>query len=253
MRLLPALLLLCLAPLHAAETEGYRETLRALDAVRQIEPLQVGELQLLPLAENTWLHRSYLEINGVRMHANGVLQVGAKGITVIDTPWTLDASRDLVDWLQREHPGLPLRLIVSHAHEDSIGGIELFAEAGAAVYAGEKTAELARQQGIRAPQWLFTESFTLPGGIDVFYPGAAHSTDNIVVWLKENRILFGGDVVRSRNADSLGNLADADRKAWPASLRAVIERYPDAEIIIPGHGLPGGTELFTNTLQLLEG
>jgi len=251
-RLLPLLLLLCSLPLQAAETEGYRETLRALDAVRGADPVQAGELQLLPLADGAWVHRSYLEINGVRMHANGVLHVHEQGITVIDTPWTVQASRDLLAFLQREYPGRPLRLIVSHAHDDAIGGIEVFSDAGAAIYANAKTAELARRQGIRAPQWLITESFTLPGGIEVFHPGAAHSADNIVVWLKASRILYAGDVARSRNADSLGNLADADRAAWPASLRAVMQRYPDAEIVVPGHGLHGGQELLVNTLRLLE-
>ena len=37
--------------------------------------------------------------------------------------------------------------------------------------------------------------------------------------------------------------ADADLLAWPDSLRRISARYPKAEVVIPGHGLPGGPEL----------
>jgi hypothetical protein len=35
-------------------------------------------------------------------------------------------------------------------------------------------------------------------------------------------------------------------------MRRVIERYPDAEIVVPGHGRPGSMHLLSHTMELLE-
>ncbi|MGA2447695.1 MAG: hypothetical protein ABTD50_03350 [Polyangiaceae bacterium] len=59
-------------------------------------------------------------------------------------------------------------------------------------------------------------------------------------------------MVRAVNAATLGNVADADLAAWPASARGVIARYADAARVVPGHGATGGTELLTHTLALAE-
>ena len=43
--------------------------------------------------------------------------------------------------------------------------------------------------------------------------------------------------------------------AWnsgQAAVRRVIERYRDAEILVAGHGKPGGVELLSHTMELLE-
>jgi glyoxylase-like metal-dependent hydrolase (beta-lactamase superfamily II) len=39
--------------------------------------------------------------------------------------------------------------------------------------------------------------------------------------------------------------------SWPASLARLKARFPDARLIVPGHGDPGGWELVDNTLRLL--
>jgi metallo-beta-lactamase class B len=89
------------------------------------------------------------------------------------------------------------------------------------------------------------------GSAEVFYPGPAHTRDNVVVWLAESRVLFGGCAVRAASDTSVGNVADADVKEWPASIRRVRDRYPTADVVVPGHGDPGGRELLEHTLALL--
>ena len=49
------------------------------------------------------------------------------------------------------------------------------------------------------------------GTIEVFFPGAGHTRDNLVVWLPEHRVLFGGCMVKSARGRTPGNLADAER------------------------------------------
>lgn len=88
--------------------------------------------------------------------------------------------------------------------------------------------------------------------VELYYPGAGHAPDNIVAWVPDRRLLFGGCLVKSAVAESLGYRGDADLAAWPGSIAAVRARFPDAALIVPGHGEPGSTELYTNTLRLLE-
>ena len=35
-------------------------------------------------------------------------------------------------------------------------------------------------------------------------------------------------------------MADADLAEWPTSVERIQKHYPEAEVVIPGHGLPGG-------------
>lgn len=81
--------------------------------------------------------------------------------------------------------------------------------------------------------------------------GAGHSPDNVVVWFPERRVLFGGCLVKNATTRSAGNLADADLGGWPRALERLEERYPEAALIVPGHGEPGGWELVENTRRVV--
>jgi glyoxylase-like metal-dependent hydrolase (beta-lactamase superfamily II) len=86
--------------------------------------------------------------------------------------------------------------------------------------------------------------------VEVFAPGAAHTPDNVVVWLPARGVLFGGCMIRPAGARSLGNLADADLATWPASALRVAERYAEARVVVPSHGDPGGPSLLAETVAL---
>jgi glyoxylase-like metal-dependent hydrolase (beta-lactamase superfamily II) len=90
------------------------------------------------------------------------------------------------------------------------------------------------------------------GSVEVFYPGPGHSRDNVMVWVSAARVLFGGCAVKSAASMSLGNLADADTRAWPDAVHRVMDRYREAAVVVPGHGAEGTQELFTHTLELLQ-
>jgi glyoxylase-like metal-dependent hydrolase (beta-lactamase superfamily II) len=88
--------------------------------------------------------------------------------------------------------------------------------------------------------------------VECFYPGAAHSPDNIIAWVPSEKILFGGCMVKSNQSTGLGNIADADLKLWPQTIKKIISSYPDAEIVIPGHGNFGDKSLLLHSLKLLK-
>src|SRR5699024_7301811 len=90
------------------------------------------------------------------------------------------------------------------------------------------------------------------GPLEVFYPGPAHSLDNIMVWVPKQQILYGGCAIRNAQVTTLGNTADADLSSWPKAIRRAQKAYPQANIVVPGHGAVGGPELLDHTLALFK-
>ena len=71
------------------------------------------------------------------------------------------------------------------------------------------------------------------GPVELFYPGAAHSTDNLVVYVPSANVLYGGCAVQVVK-HVCGNVADADLAEWPTSVERIQKHYPEAEVVIPG-------------------
>lgn len=88
--------------------------------------------------------------------------------------------------------------------------------------------------------------------VEVYFPGTSHTLDNVVVFFKSRRLLYGGCMIKAIEARSPGFIADADMAAWPQSLKKVEERYPQARIVVPGHGRWGDHELTRHTIKLCE-
>jgi metallo-beta-lactamase class B len=52
--------------------------------------------------------------------------------------------------------------------------------------------------------------------------------------------------------DSLGYLADAYIDKWASSVQALQIRYPEAIIVVPGHGNVGNILLLQHTIDLVN-
>jgi glyoxylase-like metal-dependent hydrolase (beta-lactamase superfamily II) len=84
--------------------------------------------------------------------------------------------------------------------------------------------------------------------VEVIFPGPAHSPDNVVVYLPQRQVMFGGCMIRAADAPDLGFLGSANVDKWEDSARALLQ-YP-VKIVIPGHGAAGGPELIQHTVDL---
>jgi len=214
------------------------------------------DLQVIPLAPGLWRHVSYKDLPDFgHTPANGLVLCSGGEALLIDTPWTDDQTARLCDWLAREQGARVTAAIPTHSHEDCIGGLREVHRRGARSYALDKCVFLARDTGKEAPQTAFSDAYKLTVGgqtVELRYLGGGHTIDNIVVWIPQQQVLFGGCLIKSADARSLGYTREAELSAWPATLRAVRTRYPDARLIVPGHGDPGGFELLTRTLELLR-
>ena len=86
----------------------------------------------------------------------------------------------------------------------------------------------------------------------VTLPGAGHTEDNLVVWLPDNGILFGGCLVRPLEWNSLGFVGDASIESWADSVRSIKSKFSGIVTVVPGHGGVGDAELLDHTIRLTD-
>ena len=85
------------------------------------------------------------------------------------------------------------------------------------------------------------------GGLNTFHDKGILSFANI----PSQKVLFGGCLVKELEA-SKGNLADADTLAWSNTIQNLKVKFPEAQIIVPGHGKFGDRSLLDYTEKLFE-
>lgn len=237
--------LVCLLPAFAAEApvEPSAETIH-------------DDLRAELVAPGVWRHVSYKEVSGFgRVPANGLLVIGEASTALIDTPWNDEQTRSLFDWVEARFGEKIGHVVATHSHGDCMGGLAEAHRRGAMSHALELTAEFARKAESPVPRETFARHHEIPlGGVELElrYFGGGHTRDNIVVWIPQRKVLFGGCLVK-RKGGGAGNTAEADIAAWPATLRKVMRAYPDAQVVIPGHGKPGGLDYLEYTAKLAEG
>ncbi len=214
------------------------------------------DLKVEQLTAGVWRHVSYevLETFG-RTPGNGLVVVSGATAALIDTPWTGEQTRDLFSWVRQQLSAEITVVIATHSHQDCAGGLAAAHQLGAHSYASKKTARFARRAGQPVPQTTFKRQLEVAVGtrkLRLHAAGPGHTVDNIVVWIPDDEILFGGCAVRSAAATQMGYTAEADLDRWPRTIETLLEAYGDARLVVPGHGSPGNTELLRHTLELIE-
>ncbi len=214
------------------------------------------DLELRKITGNSYIHISYLITpNGGRVPCNGLIYVNRDEAFIIDTPVSDEITLELINWLKNNLSVNVKGVIASHWHVDCMGGLNQIHKSGIKSYANELTCEIATSKNLPVPEFSFKDSLIINSGdkeIICKYFGAAHTVDNIVVWIPEEKILFGGCMVKASSATNPGNINDADMDNWPVTINKVIKRFGDAQIVIPGHGNYGGSELLYYTLNLIK-
>jgi len=225
------------------------------DAAQEV-PIAAG-LSALPLGEDAWVVTS-----DAPWPANVLVVRMADGTIVLaDTPPTEKWTAALLDWIDRRFAPRALVAVNSHYHIDAAGGNRVLRERGIPIWGSALTAELVRsraagileelrrsakgtddeglfdQTDLVAPDHLIPDgiSETLELGaqrVEILDPGPAHSPDNVAVWFPDQRILFGGCMVKA--STGAGYLGDASLDHWPQALNTL--RALEATWIVPGHG-----------------
>lgn len=210
-------------------------------------------LEIEELKPGVYLVRDYLSTQDYgRVDCNGLLYVVNGEALVIDTPHTEALSEALIERVKTQFGAKITGVVIGHVHADSMGGLAAFQKAGIPSYSSQATQEKATQQGLPIPTAGYASSLELWVGGKIVrcrYFGPGHTGDNTVTYLEEEKVLFGDCLVKAQGA-SKGFLDDADVEQWPKTVGKVKVAFPDAQIVVPGHGAPGGTELLDYTIEL---
>ncbi|MDR1563018.1 MAG: subclass B1 metallo-beta-lactamase [Dysgonamonadaceae bacterium] len=215
-----------------------------------------NDIEVIRLSEKACVHVSVSEIEGFgKVSSNGLIVVNEKEAFLFDTPVTDYQTETLVTWIADSLKAHVTTFVPNHWHNDCLGGLEYLHSKGIKSFANQLTIILAKENGMPVPQQGFADSLRLNlHGTDIYchYLGGGHSADNIVVWIPSEKILFGGCMVKDIHSKGLGNLSDAKIEEWLPTIQKVKAKFPNAEIIIPGHGQVGGKELLEHTKILLQ-
>lgn len=213
-------------------------------------------LEIDSIAAHTYVHRTFLSTKEWgKVPCNGAVYINNGEAIVFDTPATDSISVELISWIKNHTQAAIKAIVVNHSHDDCLGGLAVFHHAGIPSYSSELTRQLAQKDTLNkpvVPQHGFTKMLKLKIGkttIVNYYPGEGHTRDNIVSYIPSVKVLFGGCLIKALGSGK-GNLAEANVSAWPESVRNVKQKFPEAVIVIPGHGAYGGRSLLDYTIKL---
>lgn len=214
------------------------------------------DIQLIHLRDSFFIHVTTDTIDGFGVvSSNGLLVIRSGKALMIDTPMDEAKTRVLLGFLRDSMHTVVSVFIPGHWHKDCVGGLAELHRRNVFSMANKLTVEECRKRNLEIPvasfndylNWSFCD---VP--VECFYPGAGHSLDNIVIYFPEQKILFGGCLLKSMESTGIGNIADADVHAWPKTLENVQKKFPNAETIIPGHGSVGSFELIEHTSGIVN-
>lgn len=211
-------------------------------------------VEVIKLEEGVYVYHSFAVYEGELVSANGLIVESLNEVAIIDTPWDHQQTTQLLDWIHKELNKPVAFAVITHAHMDRIGGIDVLKSHNIPTISGGLTFGEAAKNGYAQPDFAFQSDTLLTYGnslLEAYYPGPGHTVDNTVIYLNDHHILYGGCFIKSSSSTSLGNLEDANTTEWPISVQNVVERYPERKQVIPGHGnwKSGAIE---NTLKLLS-
>jgi len=213
------------------------------------------QVQVQKVAPQVYVHTSYNVYKGDTISSNCLIVSTSEGVLLIDTAWGEAQTEQLVQWVEANLKQPIRTCLITHAHDDRMGGIRVLQQRGVQVLSSPLTAVRALQQQLSVPTPALPEDTLITLGkqqVQAYFPGAGHSPDNMVVWLPKQKVLFGGCLVKDATAKSLGNIADADMANWKNTIGNLQAKFPKARVVVPGHGPWGDGQALTHTLELLQ-
>ena len=187
--------------------------------------------------------------------SNAGFVVTADAVIAFDALGTPPLGHAMIAAIRRITP-LPIRrVIVSHYHADHVYGLQALKAAGAEIWAyrkgeayftsGQAAERLAQRRQDLFP-WVDDRTRVVPpdlwldGDTDfrqgsltfrLIYSGGAHSPEDLMMYVVEDRLLFSGDLIFAGRIPFVGN---ADSKGWLQAMDRMLALDP--AVVVPGHG-----------------
>lgn len=206
--------------------------------------------------------------------ANSGFVVGNEGVLVVDSRYTPELARQLLDGI-RSVTDAPIRYVVNtHYHPDHVWGNSVFKEEGAVIVSQTQTrADIekysplyleyyreARQEAyeqlkdvtIVLPDTTFDDEFSIDlGGVEVMlrHFGPGHTAGDCVVLIPKEKIMFTGGLAANGYHPNLGD-EGADFDNWIATLIRLGKM--NMRYIVPSQGLVSGPEVLETCRAYFE-
>lgn len=213
-----------------------------------------AQLDFKKISDSSYVFTTYQIYKEQKISSHGLLKITSGGVVMIDTPWDTTQFQPLLDSIELKFHKKVLMVISTHWHEDRTAGLDYYKSKGIKTYSTYATKNLCRENNHPQAQYTFEgdTTFTISNTIiETYYPGAGHSSDNIVVYFPKDKLLVGGCFVKSAEAQDLGNLSDANTGMWPIAAKNLIKKYPNVKTVIPGHQkIAPGKKALKHTLKL---
>jgi metallo-beta-lactamase class B len=211
----------------------------------------------------------YLVVDSDFTSTNSLVYIGTKSIAVIGATWTPETAEALALRI-RQVSTLPITEVIDTSPDPEwSGGNAYWTRVGAKIFAVSATYNLLRTTWIERdrrarisqpgypvlslvlPTDVFFDHFELQGGdVRAFFLGPTHTAGDIFVYFPREQVLDAGSILK----EQLGNLADADLRAYPRTLQRLKQLHLKIRTIISGHWSPiHGPDLIDKYLSLLQG
>lgn len=229
-----------------------------------VHAASVGEITLRPIKVSPHVYFFEGEAGMASAANKGFMSnagfiVTDAGVVMFDALATPALSQAMVKAIRKVTSQAIRRVVISHYHADHFYGLQVLKDKGAEVWAHENArATLASDETqarlkqrrvdlapwvnnktrlIPADRWLnFNDAKMIPfemGGLHfrVIDSSGAHSPEDIMLFVEEDKVLFAGDLFFTGRIPYVGG---ADSKHWLEALDRMLE--VKSAIVIPGHG-----------------
>jgi cyclase len=244
-----------------------------------VRPAPEWNTGLREVAPDTY---AYLQYNGSWGISNAGFLEGEEGLLVIDATMVASMAEAFIKEIRRVSDKPFRQLINTHSHPDHTGGNRLFTGAEIVSHricreemqrganrppgdrppgpmAAMRTPAMDRMfQQIESdpgrelvlPTLTYEDKLTLRYGkteIELFYYGPAHTFGDTLVYFPQSKVLFAGDVgfFYSMPLAAAGKIG-----GWLNVIDRVMDM--DIELIVPGHGPPGGKQELQDEREYFE-
>jgi glyoxylase-like metal-dependent hydrolase (beta-lactamase superfamily II) len=193
--------------------------------------------------------------------SNAGFVVTGDGVVVFDALGTPALGRAMIAAIDAVTKAPIRRVIVSHYHADHIYGLQEFHRVGAEIWTHRKAelylasdlavSRLAQRRAELSP-WINEQTRLVPpdvwldgdtdfrlGGLTfrLIFSGGAHSPEDLLMYVVEDRVLFAGDLIFAGRIPFVGT---TDSRGWLKAMARMIAI--EAVVVIPGHG-PASTDV----------
>ena len=177
--------------------------------------------------------------------SNDGIIVGTTGVIVVDTKTTLDSEKEVIAEIAKITPKTVNTAIITHSDGDHANGLAAF-PAGLTIIAQENCKkELEASAGSRnpAPQdrlptktYNKTDKLTIDGvHIRLYHWAPAHTSGDTVVYLPDQKVVFGGDLLVTNRPDTNIHLEkNGSAAGWIENAKGMLGL--DADTYLTGHG-----------------